>query len=247
MIQPKRLLAYSALYLLASAGILMLQNFIKYGGLEGYDPSIAYIYLAVSILGFLPFVPLVHWGAGKFKHLDNQPYTLISAISITLIVGAFFFISNAFLFLLGYFDGWVAAKYVRWYFGKEALFHTVLLAGNFYMLKKGGDQPDKIVVAVQGRKEVVIKASVIEWIEADDHYLKIHTAENSLLKRATMEKMASELEPDFVRVHRKYMVNKNEVVGKEKSGRDEYLIMKTGAKVKVGRSYQPMDLLAVHA
>lgn len=100
-----------------------------------------------------------------------------------------------------------------------------------------------MISANQGRKEVTIKTDLIEWIEADDHYLKIHLANQSLIKRTTLEKMAEELQPEFVRIHRKYLVNKNEIVGKEKAGRDEYVVMKTGAKVKVGRSYQPLDVL----
>ncbi len=160
-----------------------------------------------------------------------------------MFILGFFVISNIILHAFGYFDGWIAAKYASWYFGKEALIHGLLLAGNFFLLRERKEDLEKVISANQGRKEVTIKADLIEWIEADDHYLKIHLADQSLIKRTTLEKMADELRPDFVRVHRKYLVNKQEIIGKEKSGRDEYVVMKTGTKVKVGRSYQPLEVL----
>ncbi len=239
----RKVLWYSVLYLMFTAIVLMIQNYIRYGGHASYDPSIGGTYLMVSVLGFIPVILLVHkslhWFAARFT---SHYWIVVSALGLIIIL-TFFAISNVILHYFGYFDSWIDTKYASWYFGKEALIHGLLLAGNFFLLKERKEDHDKVISANQGRKEVIIKADLIEWIEADDHYLKIHLAEQSLIKRTTLEKMAEDLQPDFVRVHRKYLVNKQEIIGKEKSGRDEYLIMKTGTKVKVGRSYQPLEVL----
>ena len=137
----------------------------------------------------------------------------------------------------------VDERYARWYFGKEALVHSLLLGINVYLLKKRSSDTNILVSANLGRKEIVIDSSLIKWIEADDHYLKIHTTTDSLIKRTTLEKMANELSPQFIRVHRKYLVNKKEVAGKERRNRDEFIILKSGEKIKVGRSYQPLEII----
>ena len=233
---------YSVVYLILTAVVLMIQNYIRYGGHSSYDPSIGATYLSVSVLGFIPIIGLVHQSLGWFPNWKANHYGAFATVSGLLIILCFFLISNVLLHAFGYFDEWVDAKYASWYFGKEALIHGLLLTGNYFLLKQRKVNIQKVISANQGRKEITIKADLIEWIEADDHYLKIHLADQSLIKRTTLEKMADELRPDFVRIHRKYLVNKQEIIGKEKSGRDEYVVMKTGAKVKVGRSYQPLEV-----
>lgn len=238
-----KLLRYSIVYLILTAIVLMIQNYIRYGGHSSYDPSIGGTYLSVSVLGFIPVILILHRSLDQFPNWITRKYWSFATIYGIVIILVFFLISNVILHAFGYFDGWIDTRYASWYFGKEALIHGLLLAGNFFLLKDRKEDPNKVISANQGRKEVTIKADLIEWIEADDHYLKIHLADQSLIKRTTLEKMADELRPDFVRVHRKYLVNKQEIIGKEKSGRDEYVVMKTGTKVKVGRSYQPLEVL----
>lgn len=239
----RKLFRYSVAYLVLTAIILMIQNYIRYGGHSSYDPSIGGTYLMVSVLGFIPVVLLVHKSLDWFSNWKSNHYWTFATVWGLVIVAVFFILSNVILHAFGYFDGWINAKYASWYFGKEAFIHGLLLAGNFFFLQERQDDLQKVISANQGRKEVTIKADLIEWIEADDHYLKIHLADQSLIKRTTLEKMADELQPDFVRIHRKYLVNRQEIVGKEKYGRDEYVVMKTGTKVKVGRSYQPLEVL----
>ena len=238
----RKLAFWSGTFLIISALVLMLQNYIRYGANPGYDPSIAYVYLSVSVLGFLPFVFIAYFSALRLGQLPESRYILFCFTLILAIIGTFFIVSNIALHSLGYFDHWISARYARWYFGKEALFHIVLLSAVIYTMRKSAKK-EKVIVAVHGRKEVIIKADVIEWIESDDHYLRIHTRDQSLMKRTTMEKMAAEFQPDFMRVHRKHIVNKQEVMRKEKAGRDVFLVLRTGVKVKVGRSYQPLEVL----
>ena len=219
----------------------MTQNYIRYGGHSSYDPSIAAVYLSVSVLCFIPFV----FSAQKLASLhlkSGLKYPLYATVVSIILIFTFYIISNITLTLLGYFDHWIDPKYASWYFSKEVFFHGILLGANFYFTRLASVPEPKVVSAHQGRKELTIQVASIEWIESDDHYLKIHLEEQSLIKRTTLDKMAEELKPDFLRIHRKYLINKEKVVGKEKSGRDEFVIMKTGAKVKVGRSYQPLDI-----
>lgn len=220
----------------------MGQNVLRYGDSGHYNPWRSVFYLVLSVLLFIPLVPLAY-RYGK-KALIKQPkhYWLLSSILITATIAIFLVISNITLYLAGYYDFAIDPTYIRRYFGREALFHLLLLATCFYFIKSGSHNHQKLVSGTLGRKEVTISTDLIKWIETDDHYLKIHTDESSLLKRTTLEQMAEELKPKFIRIHRKYLVNKDQIIGKEKQQRDEFVILKSGERLKVGRSYRPFEI-----
>jgi len=56
--------------------------------------------------------------------------------------------------------------------------------------------------------DVVLRTADIVWIEAQDYYVKIHTAGGRHLVRATLASLEERLDPAaFLRVHRAAMVN----------------------------------------
>ncbi len=219
----------------------MFQNVIRYASYSTYDPWITVLYLAISLLLFIPLLPVVHFLAKKA--VLTKFYWPIAVLLPLGTVFTFFMISNVVLRLAGYYDYLPDEVYARRYFGKEALFHFLILATGFMLLKSRSKNFYKLVSGTLGRKEITISSELIRWIESDDHYLKIHTNEaSSLLKRSTLEQMAEELKPNFIRIHRKYLVNRDQIIGKEKQQRDEFVILKTGERLKVGRSYQPINI-----
>ncbi len=236
-----RFLIFASIFLLIAFILLMVQNVIRYGSYDHYNPGRSAVYLIISLVLFLPLIPPVFGIARNINR--NYPRLLIPAgIGIVaLLLFTFYLISNGFLFLTGYYESLPDPVYARRYFGKEALIHLIVLAAVFFATKKRG-YDRKLISGTIGRKEVSISAELIRWIEVDDHYLKIHANENSLIKRTTLDQMAKELKPDFIRIHRKYLVNKQQIVGTERMQRDEYVILKSGERLRVGRSYQPLKL-----
>lgn len=94
-------------------------------------------------------------------------------------------------------------------------------------------------VAVRsGNKIHVIPVAEICYIEADGDYVKIHTAEHSFLKEKTMKFFEKHLEGDqFVRIHRSFIVNVNEIARLEQYEKESYIaLLKKGAKLKVSKS-----------
>lgn len=67
---------------------------------------------------------------------------------------------------------------------------------------------DRLFIKVKDRM-VRLFFKDIRWVEADDYYCKVHTAEKSFLVSKTLKRFSEELavRPDFVRVHRSYIVN----------------------------------------
>lgn len=96
---------------------------------------------------------------------------------------------------------------------------------------------DRIVVKT-GNKIHIVTASKIDFIEAMDDYVRIHTEEGKYVKQQTMKFLEAHLDQDnFVRIHRSYIlaircISKIEVMAKE----SYVAILKDGGTLPVSRS-----------
>lgn len=60
----------------------------------------------------------------------------------------------------------------------------------------------------EGGKVYFVKVSAIDWIQADENYVRIHVGNTSHLVRRTLTQVEAELDPaQFVRIHRSTIVN----------------------------------------
>ncbi len=220
----------------------MIQNVLRYGMHDSYNPWRSVLYLIVSVILFLPLVPFIILSARKIIHYNFKLYWVYSIGVIILVIATYFIIASTIFYSIDYFPGWISEKFIRYYFGREVIYHAIVAAGTVYYVKhRFGIESEKLISGTVGRKQITLKANLIQYIEADDHYLKLHVQDGSMIKRATMDKMSEELKPDFIRIHRKYLVNRKAIKAKEKHQRDEFLILNSGERLKIGRSYQPLD------
>lgn len=99
------------------------------------------------------------------------------------------------------------------------------------------EQNNRIVVRT-GTKVKIIPVHEIEFMEADDDFVKIVTAEGSFLKNKTLTFYENTLNPkQFIRVHRSHMVNADQVTKIEKYSKDSHLvILRNGQKIPVSKS-----------
>ena len=88
----------------------------------------------------------------------------------------------------------------------------------------------------------------IEHIEAAGDYMCIRTGDNSLILRETMKDLERRLDPRvFQRVHRSTIVNLNLVREvKPHTNGECFLVLESGAQVKVSRSYRDVVARFVH-
>ncbi len=93
-----------------------------------------------------------------------------------------------------------------------------------------------------------IDVDSIEHIEAAGDYMCIRTADNSLILRETMKDLERRLDPRvFQRVHRSTIVNLNQVRQvKPHTNGECFLVLDSGAQVKVSRSYRDVVARFVH-
>ena len=97
----------------------------------------------------------------------------------------------------------------------------------------------RIAVPLGGRV-ALIRLGDIDWIEAVGNYIKLHVAEKSYIVRSALYAFEKRLDPsEFVRIHRKYLVNVARVKEIARGvRRGEYLVkLEGGLTLNMQRAY----------
>jgi two-component system, LytTR family, response regulator len=98
-------------------------------------------------------------------------------------------------------------------------------------------QQQRIVVKTGGKIKI-IPLEDVHFLEASDDYVKIHTHNGAFLKNRTMGYFEQVLDPNrFVRTHRSYIINVQQVTRIEPYEKDGHLcILSSGAQVPVSKA-----------
>jgi two-component system, LytTR family, response regulator len=83
-----------------------------------------------------------------------------------------------------------------------------------------------------------LKTEEIDWIGAEDYYVKLHVGRKNHLLRETMNDMEAKLDPArFVRIHRSAIVNVERIRELHQHFNGEYLVvLQDGTELKLSRS-----------
>ena len=97
------------------------------------------------------------------------------------------------------------------------------------------------VVVKTGSKIRIIPVHEIIFIEADDDYVRIHSADGSFLKKKTMQHYETVLNPtEFVRVHRSYIVSIPQITRIETSEKDVHeAVLKNNQRIPLSKTGYP--------
>lgn len=100
-------------------------------------------------------------------------------------------------------------------------------------------RPERFLVR-KLRKEFLIAAADIEWLQAQGNYVGLHVSGHDYLLRSTLNDFLAQLDPaKFARVHRSWAVNLDRVAEIEPlDGGDSRLKMKDGTQVPCSRRYR---------
>jgi two-component system LytT family response regulator len=104
-------------------------------------------------------------------------------------------------------------------------------------VRPAGDRPQRIVVK-DGARVHVIPIGKLDYVEAQDDYVALHSEGKSYLKQQPIASVEALLDPaSFVRIHRSAIVNLERVARIEPYGRDSRLaILADGTRLPVSRS-----------
>ncbi|HXD79171.1 MAG TPA: LytTR family DNA-binding domain-containing protein [Puia sp.] len=98
-------------------------------------------------------------------------------------------------------------------------------------------QTQRVVVKTAGKIKI-IPVEDIHYLEAADDYVKVHTHNGAFLKNRTMGYFEKVLDPSrFVRTHRSYIINIQQVTRIDPYEKDSHLcILSSGAQVPVSKA-----------
>ena len=98
-------------------------------------------------------------------------------------------------------------------------------------------QNSRIVVKTAGVIKI-IPVSSLNYLEADDDYVKLNTTEGNFHKNKTMNYFEQTLDPiQFIRIHRSYIINLAQVTKIELKEKDSYVVLlKTGIWLPVSKT-----------
>lgn len=148
------------------------------------------------------------------------------------------FESHAIDYLLKPFSQERFDKAMEKYMSQSGMQHQVQATENLLREEPGLTSEYKRVVVKTGGKIKIIPVPTIEYIEAADDYVKIITAEGSFLKNKTMSFYERCLpQHSFVRVHRSYIVNLQEITRIDPYEKESHLaILRSGARLPVSKA-----------
>jgi len=94
------------------------------------------------------------------------------------------------------------------------------------------------IVVKKGSNLVILPIHTVFYIEAFDDYVKIHTKDGFFLKKKTMSHYESALDPkQFVRVHRSFLLNLQELTRIEPLTKDSHVaLLKSGVRVPLSEA-----------
>jgi two-component system, LytTR family, response regulator len=105
---------------------------------------------------------------------------------------------------------------------------------------------ERLVIKAGGRI-IFLRTDEIDWIEADDKYVHLHTSKARPMVRQTLTAMEAQLDPaKFRRVHRSAIVNVERIAELQPLFSGEYsILLQDGTKLTLSRNYKDklFDLL----
>lgn len=98
---------------------------------------------------------------------------------------------------------------------------------------------DRVIIRADGRI-TFLNTREIDWLEADDKYVHLHTGKGKRMVRQTLSSMESQLDPKkFLRVHRSTMVNVDRIKELQPLFNGEHsLILEDGTRLTLSRKYK---------
>ena len=103
--------------------------------------------------------------------------------------------------------------------------------------RPAGTRLSRIVIR-DGADVHVVPIERIDYIEAQDDYIAVHTGGRALLKDQTMANVETQLDPRrFVRIHRSFLLNLDRLARLEATGKDtRSAVLRDGRELPVSRT-----------
>ncbi len=111
-------------------------------------------------------------------------------------------------------------------------------ASDLAVAARGPDQYANRIVVKDGAKVTIVPVEKLDYVQAQDDYVELHSQKKSFLKQQTISSLESALDPKrFVRIHRSCIVNIERVNKIEPYTKDSRVaVLLDGTQLPVSRS-----------
>lgn len=117
-------------------------------------------------------------------------------------------------------------------------FRAALARARDSLRESGGDQGgtiERFAVRV-GDELKVFRTDEIDWIEADDYYVKLHIGGHAHTVKQTMGALEDRLPGNFARIHRSSIVNLDRIVALEPIFQGDFtVLLRDGSRLRMSR------------
>jgi two-component system LytT family response regulator len=115
--------------------------------------------------------------------------------------------------------------------------------GNAVRTARSQVGPSERLLVPEGDRLRPIECEHIQWLQADDNYVHVHTQDRDFLLRRTLQDLLEQLGAQrFVRIHKSTAINLAEVHSLEPLFKGDYdVVLRSGQRLRMSRRYK--DLL----
>lgn len=174
-------------------------------------------------------------GFEMLELIDNPPAIVFTTAFDEYAMKAFEF--HALDYLLKPFSKERFDQAMKKWIGLHKEGRTQLLSPALHETVKQPEERTRIVVREAGNIRIIPVHEIL-YLEAYDDYVKIFTTKEMFLKKKTMSYYEQTLDASqFVRVHRSYIIQLNQLTKIEPAAKDSYdAVLKSGARIPLSKT-----------
>lgn len=180
-------------------------------------------------------------GFGVLQRIVSEPPPIVVFLTAFDEYAIKAFEANALDYLLKPFDAERFGKMVRRVQSQlEKRTAGENLANSIFEVLKGigASYQQRFVIRLRDRV-LLINCSDVDWIEAEDNYVRLHVGTSSYLDRDRLSDVAGRLNPrEFARIHRSVVVNVSRIQEVHTCDGEYQVLLKTGVRVPLTRTYR---------
>ena len=253
---------YALVFLTFIALVVWVQNYFKYGYNNDYTAQLSLLYNLSIYSSFTLLTPLVFFIANKLPFDQEKK---LQSIVIQFFIGAIVCLSHMMLcnvilfwmdlvsaipfprFMWKYLTGVIHVHFLIYW----AIYGMVSISKRIEIKKistKNHVRKGRFKVSMN-KEQYFVAHEDVYWIEALDHYQKLHTEKGCHIIKDTMTSLENRLPASlFCRVHRSYFVNVNKIHSVHKdNGRDYFVKLNNDASLKISDSYKSQLLSVINS